>query len=502
MTTEKNIIVPDRQLITIEKGIYDIMATLGKRGHKALLIGGAVRDALLGLEPKDIDIEVYNISYSDLNDFLSAYGMTDLVGKTFGVIKFRPHLYGVGASFDPDYHVYGKQYDFSVPRRENKIGIGHKAFEMTFDSTMTIEESGRRRDFSWNAIAYDPIENKIYDYFGGLDDLKNKIIRHTSDAFKEDALRVLRCLQFQARFDFTIHPDTIKMMQEILKTDDFNNLSKERIFEEFKKWAEKGVRHDLIFQFMRDTGLIEYYPELKALKETMQDKIWHPEGNVETHTCICLSAMDKIIEQNKISGEEKLILVMAILLHDIAKPNCSEEQMKNGRMAITSHGHEALGADMAKEFLSRLGFHADLVHPICNLIADHLAGVSISSIDERKGRLKAVKRLSRRLNPATIQQLIHVMNADHNGRGSDTWAEATGGKELLELAEEVKVKDKPYQYILMGRHLIEAGLPPSPEFGNILRAASVAQEDGLFNDLDGAKSWLTGYMNEEKINAQ
>lgn len=482
MTSEENIFIPPTQLITLEPHMRDMLSFLNESGCKPLIIGGAVRDALLGIQPKDIDIEVYNISYTELENILSQNGHVDLVGKSFGIIKFK---------HDKDY-VDGNNmiYDFSVPRKENKIGIGHKDFKVTFDTTMTIKEAGERRDFTWNALAYDPLENKVYDYFGGLADLKNGIIRHTSDNFKEDSLRILRALQFQSRFNFSIHPDTISEIKNMLAGDDFQSLPKERIFEEFRKWAEKGTAHHLIFPFLRDTGLIEHYPELKALKDCQQDAIYHPEGDVETHTILCLKQMDKILIRENITGEEKLILIMVILLHDVAKPATTKELMKNGRMTITSHGHEALGASMAKDFLARLGFHDDLIKPICNLIADHLAGVAITSIDEKKGRMKAVKKLSRRLHPATIQQLTYVMEADHNGRGSDTHTEPTGKAELLSLAKEIDVEKKPYEYILMGRHLIEAGLEPSNTFGVILRKAEEAQLNGEFQDLDGAKQWL------------
>lgn len=485
-------IIPEKPLMTINPSLRMIMDRLSVMGYKALIVGGAVRDAILGIEPKDFDIEVYNVSYGDLEAYLSGHGKVDLVGKSFGIIKFKPE----GSD---------ETYDFSIPRKENRIGVGHKAFEVTFDPAMTIKDGASRRDLTINALAYDPIENKIYDYFGGMEDLKNKIIRHTSDAFREDALRILRCMQFQARFDFTIHPDTIQLMKEIVASRDFESLPKERIFEEFMKWAEKGIRHDLIFQFLRDTNLIDYYPELKALKETLQDKIYHPEGDVEIHTVLCLAEMDKVIAREKITGQEKAILVMAILLHDIGKPATTEEIMKldkttnQERPTITSHGHEALGGKMSIEFLSRLGFHEELIKPISNLVSDHLASVSISCITARSGKLKAVKRLSRRLNPATIQQLLYVIEADHNGRGSDMHKDATGSLELLELAKEVKVDNKQYEYILMGRHLMDEKLKSGPIFGKILRTAEEAQENGMFQDLEGAKMWLRKYLSKPDV---
>lgn len=489
------IITPDKPLIVVNESIRPIMAELSAIGCKALIVGGAVRDAILGIEPKDMDIEVYNISYAALETFLERHGKVDLVGKSFGIIKFKP----TGQN---------ETYDFSIPRKENRIGIGHKEFQVTFDILMTISEAASRRDFTMNALAYNPIENKIYDYFGGMDDLKNKIIRHTSAAFREDPLRILRCMGFQTRFDFTIHPDTIQAMKDIVASGDFESLPKERIFEEWMKWSEKGIRHDLIFQFLRDTNLIDYYPELKALRENFQDHIYHPEGNTEIHTSLCLSEIDKIIQREKITGQEKAILVLSTLLHDIGKPNTSESVMKmdkttmKERLTITSHGHEALGGKMSVEFLSRLGFHEELITPIANLVSDHLASISISAITARSGKLKAVKRLSRRLSPATIQQLLYVIEADHNGRGSDMHKDATGSLELLELAKEIKVENKQYEYILMGRHLIEEGLKPSPRFGEILRAAELAQEDGLFQDIDGARKWLKEYLLQDETNLQ
>jgi len=476
------ITTPDQQLITPERAVLKVMKILYLDGHKALIVGGAVRDALLGIEPKDIDIEVYNITFKELGKLLWKFGEVNFVGKEFGVIKFKPRWSDTGL-----------EYDFSVPRKENRIGVGHKDFKVTFDKDMTIAEAGARRDFTFNALAYDPIKNKIYDYFGGLEDLQNGVIRHTSDAFREDFLRILRAMQFQARFGFSIHPDTIQVIREMLQTNDFNELSKERVYEEWMKWASKGVRHDLIFKFLWDTTLMNYYPELSEFKTTEQDKIYHPEGDVEIHTAMTLQEMDKLLERDNIVGNEKALLVMSILLHDVAKPQTTKEEMKRDRLTITSKGHEALGGEMSKEFLSRLGFPDSFYNPIANLVANHLAGVNISMIPEREGKLKAVKKLSRRLHPATIKQLIYVMDADNLGRGTAK-KEATGKVELLELSTEADVMEKQNKPILMGRHLIELGLKPSLEFSEILRKSFVAQENGEFNDLEGGMKWLKEYL--------
>lgn len=487
----------NKPLIQVEPSIHNILTILSKLGHQCLIVGGCVRDAVIGIEPKDIDIEVYKINYNDLCGFLLTHGKVDLVGKNFGVIVFTLHNSKL-------------KYDFSVPRKENKIGVGHKDFEVMFDIDMTIKDAAERRDFTFNALAYDPLTDETYDFFGGLDDIKNKIIRHTSDKFKEDYLRIERCKQFQSRLGFTIHPDTISIMKEMLavpsetniEANEFTFLPKERLFEEWMKWCEKGTRHDLIFKFMRDTDLIKYYPALELLKNTPQDGLYHPEGDVEIHTELCLTQIDRVIKENNITGTEKVILVMATLLHDIAKPATTEHKLKRGRMTITSEGHEEMGGVIAREFLTSIGFHDDLITPICNLIANHLAGVNISMITALSGRVKAVKKLSRRLHPATIQQLLYIMDADTNGRDADLqdWNMRkipTGASEIKDIAHTLTLTEKQYEYILMGRHLIEAGLKPSQEFGVILKASYEAQEDGIFNDILGAKIWLNKYLNPD-----
>lgn len=476
------------KLIILDVDIFDILKKLNDEGCQCLITGGAVRDAIIGIKPKDIDIEVYNINYEDLLNVLSNYGTVDLVGRNFGVIIFNPFNKSI-------------KYDFSIPRTESKIGIGHKGFDVRLDSNLTIKEASIRRDFTINSIAYDPINNKVYDYFGGVEDIKNKIIRHTSDKFSEDYLRILRAMQFQARFDFSIHTDTILLIRQMLtnNVEEFNNLAKERVFEEWLKWAEKGINHSLVFKFMRDTGLINLYLELNALKKTPQDAIYHPEGDVEIHTELCLNYMDKIIIRENILSENKVILIMAILLHDIAKPHTTKEELKNGRMTITSNGHEEMGKEVAKVFLSNIGFYDKFIEPIINIVATHLSGVHISNIPKISSKHKFVKKLSRKINPANIQQLVYVMEADTNGRGSDTFKEPIGKDDIMSIANELVIVEKEYDYFLMGRHLIEAGLMPSIKFGNILRQSYEAQENGEFNDIEGAKNWLNEMLNLETV---
>jgi tRNA nucleotidyltransferase (CCA-adding enzyme) len=188
------------------------------------------------------------------------------------------------------------------------------------------------------------------------------------------------------------------------------------------------------------------------------------------------------------------MLVISVLLHDIAKPPTTKEEMKRGRMCITSNGHEEMGGAMSRDILSNLGFNEEFIDPVSKLIASHLAGVHLESIKVNSGKVKFVKKLSRKLHPATIQQLLYVMDADTNGRGGEQHREPSGATDMIEIASKVKVVEKQYEYILMGRHLIEAGLKPSPEFGVILGYANEAQENGEFNDVEGGKKWLADYL--------
>jgi len=172
--------------INLPNYVFDILSNIQSIGGRALIVGGAVRDAILGKASKDIDFEVYRVSYEDLSNILNKYGKSDLVGKAFGVIKF------VG----PD----GLDFDFSLPRTDSKSGVGHKDFDVTVSSDLTPSEAAGRRDFTINAISYDPLTHEIIDPYNGQIDLQNKVLRHISDSFADDPLRVLRGMNFVGRF--------------------------------------------------------------------------------------------------------------------------------------------------------------------------------------------------------------------------------------------------------------------------------------------------------------
>ena len=461
--------------------LLSVLKELTKSGFEPILIGGCVRDKFMDIEPKDIDVEVHGCTVDQLDKILSKLGKVDAVGKSFGILKFKKD---------------GVEFDFSVPRKENRIGVGHKDFEVILEP-MTKKEAALRRDFTFNALGFDPLTNTLFDFFGGLEDLKNGIIRHTSDKFKEDPLRIKRGMGFQSRFGFTVTPETFEIMREM--SLELCHLPKERLSEEFMKWAIKGKHPEMIFDYLRESGSMVVIPELGLLKDTKQDPIWHPEGDVEIHTQLTMKRMLSICEREGIVGDERAKFMFTMLLHDIAKPQTTEHEEKGGRMCITSKGHEGLGAVMAEEILNRIGIKPVMVEQIVKLIKFHLAHVNIFSINGLSSKKKALLRLSKNIHPSTIRDLLFVIEADALGRDNvdddRIFKVRTEIEEVWNLAKTLHVTTEQRKSILMGRHLIEIGMKPSLKFGEILKKADEAQDNLEFTTLKGAKLWLNRELN-------
>ena len=248
--------------------------------NRAFLVGGCVRDALLGLPHKDFDIEVFGVNFEQLIRALSRFGKTDLVGRSFGVVKLT-----TGSEFS---------YDFTVPRKDSKVAPGHKGFEIEFDPHITPPEAASRRDFTINSILFDPRKKEMLDFFGGISDLEKGILRHTSAAFIEDPLRVLRGMQFAGRFNLQAANETIELCRGIKNS--LSELAVERVREEWFKWAEKSSIPSAGLKFLVATEWVYHFPEIKVLIGTPQEPLWHPEGDVFIHTCHCCDAMAKLPE--------------------------------------------------------------------------------------------------------------------------------------------------------------------------------------------------------------
>lgn len=434
---------------------------------ESYLVGGCVRDALLGLDCKDFDIEVFGISYEQLVNALFRWGKTDLVGRSFGVVKLTT--------------ASGNTFDFTVPRRDSKIAPGHKGFEIEFDSAISPKDAAARRDFTINSLMYDPRSRQLFDFFDGVSDLNKKILRHTSPAFAEDPLRVLRGMQFAARFNLETAPETIDLCRGI--KSGFSELAVERVREEWFKWAAKSAVPSRGLKFLVETEWIEHFPEIKSLIGVPQEPEWHPEGDVFIHTCHCCDALVKLPEWQSADVESRIVYSLAILAHDFGKPATTHRAEKEGLTRIVSPGHESTGVPLAENFLERINAPLAIRERVIPLVANHLA--HFQTVTDR-----ALRRLAKRLEPENIHGLCVVMAADSMGRPPRPAIVPENVKTLLARAHELEIQSKPPQPILLGRHLLELGMPAGKEMGKVLHAAFDAQLEGSFFDLPQALRWL------------
>ena len=423
-------------------------------GGRAYCVGGCVRDALLGVEPKDVDVEIYGLEADKIEKILSKKFRFEIVGKSFGVWILK-----------------GLEIDVSMPRTERKTGAGHKAFKIEGDPFLPVKDACARRDFTINAILYDILSGEIIDPFGGRDDLQKKILRHTSERFREDPLRVLRAMQFAARFNMQVAPETVEICSKI----EMENLPEERIFEEWKKLILKGEEISRGLFFLRDCGWIKYFKELADMDKCPQDPRWHPEGDVYTHTAHCMDSFAK----KRIGDErEDLIVGLGVLCHDMGKPKCTTVD-KDG--AIHSYGHDIVGGKVARRFLERLTREKSIVEEVAPLVERHMA---ILDLWRSKAGDGAIRRLAGKVG--RIDRLVRIDDADRNGRPPIEPEDSPQGLWILKRAEELAIKDSAPKPLLLGRHLIALGLAPSARFKEILSAAYEAQLDGEFFDVEGA----------------
>lgn len=459
---------------------------LKSSGGRALLVGGCVRDGLIGIPAKDIDIEVYGLDADAVEAALKPHFRLDTVGRAFGVFILK-----------------GLEIDIALPRRESRIGPKHTDFKVEGDPTMSPREAASRRDFTINAISCDPLTGEQLDPYDGVADLEARCLRHVSDAFSEDPLRVLRGMQFIARFNLEAAPETVALCRELSP----EHLPMERLWEEWKKLLLKGKQIRNGLNFLKDCGWLQYFPELQALDGCAQDPKWHPEGDVWKHTCHCLDAY-----ATHRTGDqwEDLIVGLAVLCHDFGKPDTTYTG-EDGR--IRSPRHDALGVPVAQRFLERLTRQKKIFEEVLPLVEQHMRPLALY----RDGAGdSAIRRLAARVK--RIDRLVRVSHADKNGRpplglppapGSPISALAASesahvipnvdypeGQWLLDKTAELAIQDNAPKPILLGRHLLELGIKPGPHFGKILDRAYEAQLDGAFTDEPTGREYLKRLVTE------
>jgi tRNA nucleotidyltransferase (CCA-adding enzyme) len=438
------------------------------RGGRALAVGGFVRDRLLGRRSKDLDLEVFGIPQDQLPAVLGELGRVEAVGQAFPVFK-------LGA------------IDVALPRRESKSGRGHKGFSVEGDPSMPVEEAARRRDFTINAIAWDPLSDEYLDPFNGRVDLEHRVLRVVDPArFGDDSLRVLRALQFAARFELTLEPGSARLCGSIPLDD----LPPERVWGEFEKLLLVAERPSIGFALARELRAIEQLlPEMVPLYDCPQDPEWHPEGNVWTHT---LMVMDESRRRNLDLERAPLAVVMlGAVCHDLGKPATTVHV--DGR--IKSPGHEAAGLEPATAVLNRLNIHSldgiDVRAQVLGLVAEHLRPSAFYKARDTV-RDGAFRRLAQRVD---LELLTRFARADCHGRAGTFDCSAMDW--FVERARALGVEHHPPDPILMGRHLIAMGVTPGRQMGEILKAVYEQQLDGEVTTLDEAEAVATELLERD-----
>jgi tRNA nucleotidyltransferase (CCA-adding enzyme) len=425
------------------------------RGGRALVVGGYVRDRLLGLASNDIDLELYGIPEADVLPLLAAFGRVEPVGQSFPVYKLGT-------------------IDVALPRRESKSGRGHKGFTVQGDPWMPVEEAARRRDFTINAIAWDPLDGTYHDPFGGRDDLARRRLRVVDpQTFADDSLRVLRALQFAARFELHVD-DRTRAICAAIPLDD---LPAERIWGEVEKLLLKAARPSRGFALGLDLGVVaKLWPELQALVGCEQEPEWHPEGDVWIHTLMVIDEAARRLDG--LSRAERLVIMLGAVSHDFGKP--STTAFSEGR--IRSIGHEEAGVPPATTFLDRLNVHSiegfDVRHHVLGIVAHHLKPGMWHKVRDEIGD-GAFRRLAQKVD---LELLARVASADCHGR-TGTF-DCTAMDWFLERARGLGVDRRPPARIVLGRHLIPLGVRPGPGMGAVLDALYERQLDGQFTTLE------------------
>lgn len=428
--------------VTIARAVHDA-------GGRALFVGGWVRDRLLGRESKDLDVEVYGVAADRLRSLLEQVERVDLVGESFRVFKVGP-------------------IDVALPRRDSKVGRGHRGFDVMGDPHLPIADAARRRDFTINTIAWDPLTGEYVDPYDGQADLQRKILRAVDPAtFTDDSLRVLRALQFAARFELAVDVATKDLCRHIPLDD----LPAERIWGEMEKLLLQARRPSVGFSLALEIGVVaQLFPELLALVGCPQEPDWHPEGDVWVHTLLVIDAARQRIDD--LPRPQQITLMVGAVCHDFGKP--ATTAVIDGR--IRSMNHEEAGVVPTHRFLDRLNVHTmegyDVRRQVVGLVAHHLKpGMWFKSPTEVSDG--AFRRLAQKVD---LELLARIASADCVGRTGTFDCSAMDW--FLARARALGVEHAPPPPLLKGRHLLALGLQPGPHLGRILKQVYERQLDG------------------------
>jgi tRNA nucleotidyltransferase (CCA-adding enzyme) len=454
-----------KRLIVNSDSTQSIALAIRDAGGRALIVGGWVRDRLLGRDSKDVDLEVFGIDAARLRQVLETFGRVETVGESFQVYKLG-------------------DIDVSLPRRESKAGRGHRGFDVTGDPHLSIADAARRRDFTVNAIAWDPLTGEYEDPFDGRGDINRRVLRVVDPSrFSDDSLRVLRAVQLAARLEFHLDDETRALCRAIPLDD----LPSERVWGEIEKLLF-APHPSLGFALMLELDVVsKLFPELETLVGCLQEPEWHPEGDVWVHTLQVVDQARMRIED--LERPQQIAVMLGALCHDFGKP--ATTSVIDGR--IRSMDHEEQGVAPAILFLDRINVHSidgyDVRRQVLGFVAHHLKPGAWYKVRDEVGD-GAFRRLSQKVD---LELLARLAKADCLGRNPGQF-DCTAMDWFLERARTLGVEHRPPGPILLGRHLLALGLTPGPRVGEILKAVYEQQLDGKITDLDEAIAAAKGMI--------
>ncbi|MCU6480181.1 CCA tRNA nucleotidyltransferase [Arthrobacter sp. A2-55] len=460
-------------LIDLTDEAHAVLDAISSVGGRALIVGGSVRDALLarasgqGAEFKDIDIEVRGTTLEALLEAMP--GEAGLHGESFYVLNTK---------------INGQDFDIALPRRESKSGPGHRGFQVTTDAEMSFEDSFARRDLTINSMGWDPASGQLIDPYNGMADLEAGVLRHTSPAFADDPLRVLRAVRFAGRLGFDLDPETAELCRSI--KDSFPELPKSRLWGEFSGIALQAPHVSKALETLHATGWEEHFPTLAAVRAVPQDPKWHPEGSVEVHLGLAADSAAAIAVRDRLEPAERTVVVLAAMLHDLGKATNTVHEASG---AITSHGHAQEGVEPVRDFLNAIGAPRTVVDKVLPIVAEHMCHAGTKGDPSPA----AVRRLIRRLagdngRGPDIRQWARVVDADVTGRGAGN--KEPFGHRWVAVAETIGWGSSPSKAILRGEHLKTLGMKPSRDMHFLIQGSLAAQDDGTFSDESGALAWV------------
>ncbi len=453
--------------LPLPAGVRGLVAALGAAGGRPYVVGGAVRDALLGLPSTDYDVEVFGLAPDRLAEVLATVGRVDAVGQAFRVFKLSG-LAGVPGAVD-----------VSLPRRDSKVGPGHRGIAVHGDPELPVSEAARRRDFTINAILYEPVSGELVDPWQGRRDLEARRLRAVdAGTFGEDPLRALRAVQLAARYELVVEPATAALCASMPIAE----LPAERVFAEIEKLLSRARQPSRGLALLKAWGLLAVVaPELVPLDATPQDPDWHPEGDVWVHTLQVVDEAAALVTDLTGDRPRQLAVMLAALCHDLGKVPTT--RFEDGR--IRSRGHEEAGLAPTTALLDRWQVHTllgyDVRAQVLGLVTQHLKPGQLYDERERVGD-GAIRRLARKCEP---DLLYRVAKADCLGRRPGRF-EPVAMEWFRERVRQLAVEQHLPEPILRGRDLLALGVPSGPELGRVLKAVYERQLDGAVSTLEEA----------------